>query len=167
MLSLNPAYDDDSLVWDPALVGTWQNSEDGASLEIDRGEWRSYKIRYVYPIEAGELTGYLTEVSNQRFLDIMPVRGEDHGSFLIPVHAVFRVRVEGDRLELSPLSYDWFLDRLRAAKPVAGLNVVTDQKENAVIVSPTPRLRVWLRAQPAAGPVFGPPATFTKVPKEN
>ena len=163
VLSLNPAYDDDSIAWEPALVGKWQNAEDGASLEVERGEWRSYRIRYAYPIETGELTGYLTVIGSGQYLDVMPVRGQDHGSFLIPVHAIFRLRLEGDRLELSPLSYDWFFDRLRASKAVAGLNVVKDQKENAVIVSPTARVRSWLRGQPAAAPVFGAAATFTRV----
>ena len=89
-------------------------------------------------------------------------RGEDRGSFLIPVHAIFRVRLQGDRLELSALSYDWFFDRLRASRPVPGLDVVQDQKENALIVSPTARVRAWLRGQPAGGPAFGAAATFTR-----
>lgn len=166
VLSLNPAYDDESIVWEPGLVGTWQNVEDNASVEIERGEWRSYRIRYVYPIEKGELTGYLTTIGKERYLDVMPVRGQDPGSFLIPVHGIFRVRLEGDRLELAPLSYDWFVERLHAGKPVAGLSVVQDQKENALIVSPTARLRTWLGGQAAAAPAFGAPATFTRESKK-
>ena len=166
VLSLNPVYDDESLVWEPGLVGTWQNSEDNASVEVQQGEWRSYRIRYVYPVETGELTGYLTSIGKERYLDVMSVRGQDPGSFLIPVHAIFRVRLEGDRLELAALSYDWFVERLHAARPVPGLSVVQDQKENALIVSPTRRLRTWLRGQGATAPVFGAPATFTRESKK-
>ena len=101
-------------------------------------------------------------VGDQRYLDLMPARGEDRGSFLDPVHALQRVRLEGDRLELTPLSYDWFFDRLRNAREIPGLNVVLDQKENALIVSPVGRLRDWLRAQPVDGPMFGAAATFTR-----
>jgi len=162
VLSLNPAYDDHSIAWEPELLGTWQNVEDNASLEIERGEWRSYKVHYEYPIETGDLTGYLTAIGDERYLDVMPARGEDHGSFLIPVHAIFRVRLQGDRLEMAALSYDWFLDRLRSSRPVTGLQVVQDQKENAVIVSSTARLRTWLRRQPAAAPAFGAAATFMR-----
>jgi len=162
VISVNPAYDDESIGFDPALVGAWQDADDHASLTIERGEWKSYRVHYVHPIETGDLTGYLTAVDDTRYLDVMPARGEDRGSFLIPVHVVLRVRLEGDELELTPLSYDWFFDRLRTGTPVAGLRVALDQKENALIVSPAARLRDWLRAQPAAGRMFGAGAVFTR-----
>ena len=144
------------------MLGRWQNTEDNVSVEITRGEWKSYRIHYVHPIETGDLTGYLTLVGEDRYLDVMPARGEDRGSFLVPVHAVLRIRLQDDRLEVAPLSYDWFFDRLEAGKPIAGLGVSQDQKENALIVSPTGRLRTWLRAQAPDGPVFGAVATFNR-----
>ena len=70
----------------------------------------------MHPVETGTLTGYLTSVGDDRFLDVMPARGEDRGSFLLPVHAVLRIALDGDRLELTPL-YDWMNDRLRAGTP--------------------------------------------------
>lgn len=167
VLSTNPAYDDqdkDSIVWEPALVGSWQNAEDNASMRVERGEWQSYRIHYVHPIESGDLTGHITSLGAARYLDLMPARGADRGSFLVPVHAVLRVHLDGDRLELTPLSYDWFYDRLRTGAG-QGLHVVKDQKENALIVSPTSRLRSWLRAQPADGSMFGATAVFARGPK--
>ena len=162
VLSLNPAYDDESIGWDPALLGAWQDADDKSSIEIERGEWRSYRIKYVHPIETGTLTGYLTSIGDHRFLDVMPARGEDRGSFLIPSHAVLRVRLEGDRLELTPLSYDWLNQRVRAGTRIPGIAVVLDQKENALIVSPTSALREWIRKQPKDGPMFGASAAFTR-----
>jgi hypothetical protein len=160
VLNLNPAYDDESLAWEPGLVGRWQNTEDNVSVEITRGEWKSYKIHYVHPIETGDLTGYLTFVGDDRYLDVMPARGEDRGSFVIPVHAVLRIRLQDDRLEVAALSYDWFFDHLKARKPIAGLGVSLDQKENALIVSPTARVRAWLRSQTADSAAIGAVATF-------
>lgn len=162
VLSLHPAYDDDSIGWDPRLIGAWEDADETASMEIARGEWKSYRIKYVHPAETGELTGYLTLIGDDRYLDLMAVRGEDRGSFVVSVHAVLRVRLDGERLELTPLSYDWFSDELRASRPVQGLSVVIDQKENALILSPTARLRSWLRAQPPAGSMFGASTVFTR-----
>lgn len=162
VLSLNPVYDDDTIAWDPQLVGTWLDADDKASIVIERSEWRSYRIHYEHPIETGDLTAYLTIVGNERYLDVMPARGQDRGSFLVPVHAVLRVRLDGNRLELTPLSFDWFSERVRGAKPLPGLDAVTDQKENALIVSPTGRLRAWLRAQLPEGEAFGAAATFIR-----
>ena len=82
VLSLNPLYEDETIGWDPALLGGWQDVDDKSSMEIERGEWKSYRIKYVHPIETGTLTGYLTAIGDDRFLDVMPARGEDRGSFL-------------------------------------------------------------------------------------
>jgi hypothetical protein len=163
VLSLNPGYDDGSLEWEAELVGRWQSVDDNVSVEIERDEWRSYRIHYVHPIESGDLTGYLMSIGSARYLDVAPARGRDPGSFLIPVHALLRVTLEGDRLEVTPLSYDWFRDRLRSPKKIAGLSATLDQKENALITSPTAGLRTWLRGVPAASPAFGAPVTFTRV----
>jgi hypothetical protein len=164
-VSVNPGYDEQTIGWDSNLVGVWIDDDDKASLTIERGEWKSYKIHYVHPIETGDLTGYLTAVANERFLDVMPARGEDRGSFLLPLHAVLHVRLDGDRLELTPLSYEWFSEQLRAGKPIAGLSAALDQKENALLVSPSDRFRDWLRVQSVDGPVFGAGATFTRKPR--
>jgi len=162
VLSVNPVYDDESMAWDPGLVGAWEDQDDKASLQIDRGEWNSYKIHYVYTIETGDVTGYLTTIGNERFLDVTTMRGEDRGSFLVPVHAILRVRLEGDTLQLTPFGYDWFYDRVGHQKPVPGLASVLDQKQNALIVAPTSALRTWIRTQPPDGPMFGAAATFVR-----
>ena len=162
VVSLNPLYQDATIGWDASLLGSWQDADDKASMEIERGEWRSYRIKYVHPIETGMLTGYLTAIGDERFLDVMPARGEDRGSFLVPVHTILRLRLEGDKLELTPLSYDWMNERLRGGTRTPGLNVVLDQKENALIVSPTTVFREWVRKQIKDGPVFGAPAVFTR-----
>jgi hypothetical protein len=162
VLSLEPLYDDDSLGWDPDLVGAWRDAEDNASLKIDAAEWRLYRVHYEHPSEKGDVTGVLTIVGNDHFLDLMPARGEDRGSFLLPAHLIVRVDRAGDELALTPLSYDWFADRLRAGRPLGGLAAVFDQKQNALIVSPTARLRAWVRTQPKDSLVWGAPATFTR-----
>jgi hypothetical protein len=162
VLSLAPLYDAESIGWDARLVGSWVDEDDHASMEIGRAEWQSYRVHYVHPIETGDLTGYLTEVAETRYLDLMPGRGADRGAFLIPVHVVLRVRLEDERLELTPLSYDWFAEHVRRRQPIAGLAVSLDQKDNALIVSPTAAMRAWLRAQPASGEMFGAPTVFVR-----
>ena len=164
VVSVNPAYDDTTIAWEPNLVGNWVDDDDRASLQIERSEWKSYKIHYVHPIEAGDLTGYLTAVGNERFLDVTPARGADRGSFLLPLHAILHVRLEKDRLELTPLAYDWFVDQMRAGKQIAGLNATLDRKDNALLVAPVDRLRDWLRVQSVDGPAFGASATFVRKP---
>ena len=164
VLTVNPSHDRDALAWEPGLLGQWQNADDNASLTIDRGEWQSYKIHYTHTIESGHVTGYLTTIGESQYLDVMPARGEDRGAFLLPLHATVRVKLTGDRLELTGLSYDWFFDRLRLKTAIPGLTATFDEKENALIVSPTRAFRAWLAKQPAGSAVFGASAVFTRKP---
>jgi hypothetical protein len=164
VLSLEPAYDDESLGWEPDLIGAWHDVDDNASLKIEAAEWRSYRIHYEHPSEKGDVTGFLTVVGDDHYLDLMPARGEDRGSFLLPVHLVLHVALDRDELVLTPLSYDWFADRLRSGRPPGGaLSAVFDQKQNALIVSPTTDLRAWLRSQPKESLAWGAAATFSRV----
>jgi hypothetical protein len=163
VVSVHPTQDRESLVFDPALLGVWQDAEDNAALRIERGEWQSYRIRYDLPIESGEVTGHLSAIGKARYLDLMPAKGQDHGAFLVPVHVTLRVELDTDRLVVTGLSYDWFLEQLRK-KGVPGLSVVLDDKENALIVSPTSAVRSWLGRQPPDGQMFGASATFTRKP---
>ena len=120
VLSVNPGFDETTIAWEPSLIGHWVDADDNATLQIERGEWKSYRIHYIHPIETGDLTGYLTAIGNERYLDVMPARGEDRGSFLLPLHAILHLRLDGDRLELTPLAYEWFNEHLRAGRPVPG-----------------------------------------------
>jgi len=163
VLSLQPVYEDGWLAWDQNLIGAWHDADDNASLKIDGGEWRSYRVHYEHPIEKGDVTAFLTIVGDAHYLDLMPPKGEDHGTFLTPVHAILQVELSSDTLTLTPLSYDWFADLLKHGRSPGDLQAVFDQRQNALIVSPTSVLRAWLRKRPAGSAVWGAAATFTRV----
>ena len=162
VVSVNPAHTRDTLVWEPALLGTWENPEDRSSVVFQQAEWQSYRVGYVHPIEEGQLTGYLTRIGDDLYLDVMPARGEDRGSFLLPLHVTFRLTLKDDRLELATLSYDWFFDRFRSPRTVPGLEVIKDEKENALITSSTAALRAWIARQVSGGPAFSATAVFVR-----
>jgi len=83
VLSLAPLYDSESMGYDARLIGSWIDQDDNASMEVGRAEWQSYRIHYVHPIETGDLTGYLTALGEDRYLDLMPGRGAE----VSPAHA--------------------------------------------------------------------------------
>jgi hypothetical protein len=160
VLALHPAYDDAGLMWDPALVGTWYDSDDRVTVTIEQGEWRSYRLTYEHPIEKGVLTGYLMSVGDAHFLDLSPVRGQDYGSFLLPVHVVLRIQRSADKITVQALDYDRFATAAKKGGLV-GLPATLDQKQNAVITASTSALRQWLR-QPDLEAWFGAGAVFMR-----
>jgi hypothetical protein len=159
VLTLQPAYDDQSVAFEEALLGQWENAEDGTRATIERGEWRSYKITYVERTTTRVFQGNLTKIGASTFLDLTEMRGADPGPFLVPVHAVARIMVKGETLDVALLDYDWFM-RAMARKTLGRLSTAVDDRRNAVITATTGELRRWFAQTPGAA--FAAPARFTK-----
>lgn len=160
VLSLQPAYSDESIAWDGALLGRWKDAEDNVEVTIERGEWRSYRVHYTHPVDELDFTGHLTFVGNSLYFDLMPLRGQDFGPVLIPGHLIVRLQRDGGAWLVSGLDYD----RARAALKKGGLPGAAsamDQRQNVVLTGSTAELRDWLRGRPAAD--FTEPARFEKV----
>lgn len=163
VVTMQPAFDDESIVVDDRIVGAWRSEDDETRVTIARDEWRSYRIEYAHPIETGVLTGYLSSIGGTVYMDVMPARGRDHGAFVVPMHAVVRLKILEDRMELTPLAYDAFLDAARTRAPRPGLAFVMDQKQYAVVSASTAELRRWLAAQGTAPRWSGPTTTFRRL----
>jgi hypothetical protein len=161
VVSLQPVYDDQSVVFDEALLGQWENSDDSERATIERGEWRSYRITYTDRTATRVFQGNLTKVGVATLLDVTEMRGADPGPLLVPVHGLVRVSIVGDTLTAARLDYDWFI-RARMHKAVGLPASAVDDRRNAVITAPTGELRRWLLKVPAEA--FDAPATFTRKP---
>ena len=81
---------------------------------IERGEWRSYKITYAERSTTRTFQANLAKIGTVSFLDLTEMRGADPGPFLVPVHGVLRISVDGDRLTASLLDYPWFMRAIDA-----------------------------------------------------
>jgi hypothetical protein len=162
VLSLHPFFDEDAIVFEEGLIGTWEDVENAATVQIERGEWRSYRIRYERGAESAELAGYVTQIGSERFLDLAPEHGEAHTEFLIPAHGLFRIELDGDVLRASSLNHEWFDGAVRGPRPPRGLRLTVDERDHVLLTSPTGELRKWL-AQWASNPgVFAPAETLRR-----
>ena len=161
VLALQPAYDSESVVFDEALLGQWENPDDGAKAAIERGEWRSYKVTYTDRFSTRTFQSNLTKIGATTFLDLTEMRGVDPGPYLVPVHGVFRITVSGDTLTASPLDYAWFM-HATTQKTLRGLAVAVDDRRNIVMTAPTSEIRRWLAR--AADEAFSAPMTFARRP---
>ena len=159
--SLQPIYDDGSLETDDLLVGAWQGAEQGATVVVERGEWKSYRITYTLKSSSYTLVGYLTRIGDALFLDLTPAGGLEAGPLMIPVHGICRLRRDGDALGVAVLDYDWFAAALKAGK-LPALGAALDSRQNVLLTAPTGALRTWLSKNLKTAEAFREPATFTR-----
>jgi len=159
VLSLQPAYDDQSIVFEESLLGKWSSSEDQVQAVIERGEWRFYKITYTDHSTTKTFQGNLTRVGATLLIDLTESRGADPGPYLVPVHGIYRLVLKADTLTAAPLKYGWFT-RAITQKSLGRIAASFDDRRNAVISSSTAEIRRWLSKPPAD--VFGAPTTFER-----
>jgi hypothetical protein len=159
VLSLQPAYDAESVAFDETLLGVWTNADDETQATIERGEWRSYKVTYKDRFATRALQGNLTRVGDVSFLDLTELRGSDPGPLLVPVHSIVRIDVRGDTMMASLFDYPW-VSRAIEQKTIGRLTTAFDDRRNAIFASPTAELRRWLARVPDAA--IAAPMTFKK-----
>jgi hypothetical protein len=160
VVTLQPAYDDQSLVFDEQLLGQWENVDDGIRATIERGEWRSYKITYSAGSTTRAFQGNLTKIGASTFLDMTEMRGADPGPYLVPVHGLARIAVKDDVVTVAMLDYDWFMRA--ATRKTIRLATAVDDRRNVVLTAVTAEVRRWLAQAPPGA--LGAPATFRRKP---
>ena len=161
VLALNPIYDDQTIEFDEKLVGTWDHAEDGTSVVVARGAWRSYDVTCTARGTTLKLTAYATRIGDARFLDLGPEHGTDPVPLAVPAHAVLRIQLVGDTLTASGFDYEWWM---RAAGP-GGQGVpghAIDERKNLVLTAPTPALRKWIAGSLGTDEAYGEALTLTR-----
>jgi hypothetical protein len=159
--NLQPIYDPGSLEADDSLVGTWQGQDQGATVVVERGEWKSYQLTYTSRSTSYVLVGYLTRIGDALFLDLTPAHGVEAGPLMVPVHGICRLQHEGDTVTVAVLDYDWFTSALKAKKLV-GLDAAVDSRQNLLLTSTTEAVRAWLSKNLKTADAFREPITFTR-----
>jgi hypothetical protein len=161
VITLQPIYDDGSLEVDEGLAGSWRGEEQNATVVVERGEWKSYRVTYTARTTSYAFVAYLTKIGDALFLDLTPDHGLEAGPLMIPAHGVCRLQRDGDSLTIAALDYDWFTAAIRAKK-LAGLETALDGRQNLLVTSKTAAARSWLLAHLKTPDVFREPVTFTR-----
>ena len=161
VVAFSPIYDDLTIDVDDRLLGTWENAEDGSSVVIARGTWRSYDVTYAGRGAQLKLTAYGTRIGEGHFLDLAPEHGVEALPLQLPAHAVVRVQLLGDTLTVNGFDYEWWM---RAAEQglLKKLRYATDERKNLVVTSPTPVLREWIAGSLRSDEVYGDALTFVR-----
>ena len=122
--SLHPLYTDADIVFEPALLGTWDGDGSGSSWEFAQAGGNAYTL--VFTDEngvTGAFDAHLADINGRLFLDFFPQEPEiDANDFymlhIMPVHTFALVELSEDELKMSVIDPNW-LDELLAEDPGA------------------------------------------------
>ena len=116
--SANPFYTDKDLVFDPRLLGEWQEKDAKDQPEIWQFEQRddkSYKLTTTDKDgKCGEFAAHLFKLKAEHFLDLVPTKCDyatnqaDLVAFAtFPGHLLLRVSQLDSKLKLAAFDWDW------------------------------------------------------------
>lgn len=140
--AFHPVYDNGSIVFDEALIGTWENSDSQVTVAVSRADWRSYSVEYTERTTTTRFTAFLATAGSARVLNVRPADGQDRAAFLVGTNGPLQVMVEGAEVRLRELDYDEVMARLERRS--LGIAATTDLRQNVVLTAETPALRRWL-----------------------
>lgn len=149
--SVHPIYTDDTLVTDPAVVGTWKQPGERPTYTLTRvGDGYHMVVKSDDPRdpEQWEFAVRLTQIGAHRYADVTAVEEEreaheDHwGPLFVPTHMFCRYALERDALDVWMLSRAWL--RKAAGDGTVALASTPLNKDTTLITAETLQLRAFL-----------------------
>ena len=158
--SMQPIYDDDTIVFDEGLVGRWENREAEVSVEITRGQWRSYHVAYTDRFGTTRFTGHVTRIGPGRFLNLRPEDGLERPAFLVATNGILQIDATPSGVRVREPEYATLLERIKA--DTAGTPAAVDLKNNVVLTGSPARVRSWIEASLKDDLLWAEWKTFTR-----
>lgn len=166
VVTSGPLYSPDTLTTDPRIEGVWvrttdENTGSREYLTVQPAAWGQYRLTVEFcssapsPVEPFNLRGTMVALGGREFLDV-ELPPEELASlgwralFVLPLHFVYRLELDGDCLCTSTLESGWF-DEWSRAHPAA-------------ISSWTPPLSLTARAVSDASETDAPNAGSMSIP---
>ena len=165
--SLHELYTADTLVYDPAIVGTWQQDDERWQFKGDPND-RSYDLMITKKQEIpSKLIGHLVEIERQRFLDLYPsddtkLETGDWIKFqLVPAHLFLSIKKENDMLVMTAMDPDAIRKMLEKRPDWIKHEVIKDDR--VVLTAQPKQLQKFLLEGLKTEGFFGKATEFTPV----
>lgn len=162
--SLNPWFERGRYIHDPALAGTFFDSERGSTWQLSPAAGGGYHL--VHTDRAGEsasLRAAVAELGGRRFIQFTPEAPE----LAIPGEArrfqttwtLARMELDGDRLTLALMDNDWLIGVLDQGDVLLP-HLIVDT--NVVLTAPTEALERFVAAHADSEEAFPDPITLER-----
>ena len=121
--SVNPFYTDKDVVFDPHLLGEWQDKQATNNPEtwmFEQATNKSYNLTVTAEGKTGKFTAHLFKLKQEQFLDFIPSdcdyasnQADIVGAAMFPGHLLFRVAQIEPELKMAGSDYDWLGNYLK------------------------------------------------------
>ena len=172
ILSLHPFAGSGDKIFKEELLGKWENEAEAIAMTFDAtlqaDKKKGYWVLYSNKGKSANLEAALTEIKGTCFMDYVArpkfqtkFERFSYGIHMIAGHALWRLTMSGNHLEISGLSYDWFEDRIKK-KELSGLRYEILQDDRIVLTSPTKELRSFIAKHKDEKGLFREPLVLVK-----
>jgi len=169
--SLHRLYDEQTLVFEPGLLGRWTQGEDIWTnvLTFERGEDKSFRLTIVDKDDKlGQFVVHLVRLNGRLFMDVFPGEMADetvhdlYKRHLIPGHLFWKVDSLEPRLRLRAVNPD-AVSRMVKENPTCTQLEILDETGQWVLTADTRRLQEFVVRLADANDGFGPAEEFTRL----
>jgi hypothetical protein len=164
--SLQPLYTPDTITFDPALLGTWGETNKTERWEFTKAGEDHYTLKHTDKEKrSAEFAAYLVKVKDQRFLDIYPEDSEAKlndlfAMHMVPAHTFLWIPKLGATLEMTLMKPD-AIKQLLADKPAA---LKHEKVKDGILLTAAPKeLQAFLAASDLKE-LYGEPGVLVKLP---
>jgi len=121
-ISINPLYSDETVVFEPAFLGTWTAGNENFVVKKRGDEYYTVTYRDDDWL-VNRLEVHLVQLGQHYYVDIYPEDGlqgaVEKGYYpYLPTHAFLAVELEGDVLKLGMLHNDWLQEKLESGEDI-------------------------------------------------
>ncbi|HUS73741.1 MAG TPA: DUF4185 domain-containing protein [Sedimentisphaerales bacterium] len=169
--SLHRLYDDDTVTFDPRLIGRWAQGNDVWTnvLTFEQGEGRSYKLAVVDKDDkTGQFVAHLVRLEGMLFMDVFPGEITDPTMHdvckrhLIPGHLFWKVDSIEPNLKLAVTNSDTISTMIKD-DPACIRHEKMDEADQLVLTADTKDLQKFVVKLARMDKGFGTPEEFVRL----
>lgn len=167
VLSLHPLYEEDDLIFEKKLLGTWAKDGSTETWQFEQGKGDNfYKMTYTdYKGKKGSFDAGLGKINNIMFLSIFPqepkLKQNDYYKFhILRAHSFIRIDQIEPTLVMRVMNPDKTKEMLKNDPNLIKYEIVQDR---IVLTASTEELQKFMKAHANDEGLFGEPGELERV----
>ncbi|HCE46428.1 MAG TPA: hypothetical protein DET40_23030 [Lentisphaeria bacterium] len=166
--SLHPLYTEKDLVFEKALLGTWQDGdqEDSTWTFSQNGD-KEYKLVYTEDGKKGEFIVHLLKIKDRMFIDFYPAEQQDINGFyaahLVQAHSFMLVKQIEPTLQMACMNPNKLKEIIREDPKAVKHEKLGNGDDKDIFTAPTEELQAFIMKNIDTPEFFADPSNLKRV----